>query len=56
MLKRLAIYEAQTKPLMDYFAKWSNQKDGAPPVPKYQRICGQGSVEEVRARIERALT
>ncbi len=54
--KRLAIYEAQTKPLMDYFVKWSNQKDSALPVPKYQRICGQGSVEEVRARIERALT
>lgn len=54
--KRLAIYEAQTKPLMDYFAKWSNQQEGALTAPKYQRICGQGSVEEVRARIERALS
>lgn len=53
--KRLAVYEAQTKPLIRYFSEWSKQDCSISPAPQYQRICGQGSVEEIRARIERAL-
>jgi adenylate kinase len=53
--RRLAVYEAQTKPLIDYFIEWSKQGGGDTPAPRYQRICGQGSVEDIRARIERAL-
>ena len=47
--KRLEIYHAQTKPLVEYYARWSaNDGKGA---PKYVRIDGAGSVEAVRDAI-----
>jgi adenylate kinase len=46
--KRLAVYRAQTRPLIDYY-----QRNAA---GKYRRISGRGSVEDVRSRSLAALT
>ncbi len=45
--KRLAVYHAQTKPLVAYYVDWA--KSGDPRAPKYRRIDGMGSVESIRA-------
>jgi adenylate kinase len=47
--KRLETYHAQTKPLVEYYAKWS--ADGGKGAPKYVKIAGIGSVENVRDAI-----
>ena len=46
--KRLAVYHAQTEPLIAYFARWAAEDARA---PRYHRVDGLGSVEEVRDRI-----
>jgi adenylate kinase len=46
--KRLEVYRAQTRPLIDYY-----QRNAA---GKYRRISGRGSVEDVRSRSLAALT
>ena len=46
--KRLEVYRAQTRPLIDYY-----QRNAA---GKYRRISGRGSVEDVRSRALAALT
>jgi adenylate kinase len=51
--KRLEIYQAQTRPLVDYYATWAASGDAR--APKYVRISGQGSVEQIRARALEAL-
>jgi adenylate kinase len=51
--KRLAVYHSQTKPLVEYYAKWA--ASGAPGAPRHVRIPGVGSVEEIRDRIFAAL-
>jgi adenylate kinase len=43
---RLAIYHAQTRPLVMYYAKWAATGDRH--APKYRRVDGLGSVEAVR--------
>ena len=52
--KRLDVYRAQTRPLIDYYKKWAAAN--AREAPKYRRISGVGSVDEVRARARDALT
>ena len=52
--KRLDVYRAQTRPLIDYYKKWAAAN--AREAPKYRRISGLGSVDEVRARARDALT
>src|SRR6266480_54524 len=52
--KRLAVYRAQTWPLVDYYRKWA--ASGDPRAPKYRKISGRGTVDEVRARVFAALT
>jgi adenylate kinase len=44
--KRLAVYHAQTEPLIAYYAQWA--KTGDARAPKYRRIDGMGSVESIR--------
>jgi adenylate kinase len=44
--KRLAVYHAQTEPLIAYYAKWAAQGDGN--APAFRRVNGLGSVESVR--------
>jgi len=51
--KRLEVYSAQTRPLVDYYAQWA-QSDPA-TAPKYRAISGQGSVEEIKSRALLAL-
>jgi adenylate kinase len=51
--KRLAVYRAQTRPLVDYYVQWAATGDLR--APKYRRISGVGSVEEVRDRALAAL-
>ena len=51
--KRLEVYHAQTEPLLAYYAKWA--KTGDPQAPKYDRIEGLGTVDEVRERLFAAL-
>lgn len=46
--KRLAVYHAQTEPLIDYYARWAEADARA---PRYHRVDGLGKVEEVRDRI-----
>lgn len=52
--KRLEVYRAQTRPLVDYYGNWA--ASGLAGAPKYRRIAGVGSVEEIRARCLAALT
>lgn len=51
--KRLAVYKDQTRPLIEYYAAWS--RSGDPQAPRYRRIAGTGSVEEITARALAAL-
>jgi adenylate kinase len=44
--KRLAVYQSQTRPLVDYYSKWAREGDAR--APKYRRIDGVGPVESVR--------
>jgi adenylate kinase len=52
--KRLEVYRAQTRPLVDYYGKWA--ASGDQKAPKYRKIRGTGPVEEVTARALAALT
>ena len=52
--KRLEVYRAQTRPLVDYYGKWAASGDNK--APKYRKIRGTGPVEEVTARALAALT
>ena len=51
--KRLEVYHSQTKPLVDYYSKWF--ETGQERAPKYVRVAGVGSVEQIRDQIFRAL-
>ena len=51
--KRLGVYHAQTKALIDYYSALSAAGD--PQAPKYRRISGVGGVEEIRDRALAAL-
>ena len=50
--KRLEVYAAQTRPLVEYYANWSKADATA---PKYRRIDGMGTVDEITARALQAL-
>jgi adenylate kinase len=52
--KRLDVYRAQTRPLVDYYGKWAASGDAE--APKYRKISGTGPVEEIRNRALAALT
>jgi len=46
---RLGVYHRQTEPLVAYYAKWAAAGDSR--APRYHRVDGVGTVEEVRDRI-----
>jgi len=52
--QRLRVYHEQTKPLIDYYTKWSASRD--PAAPRVVRVNGVGPVEEVTARVIQALS
>ena len=54
VLKRLEVYHAQTKPLVEYYNKWAATGDAQ--APKCRKISGQGKVEEIRDRAFAALS
>jgi adenylate kinase len=51
--KRLEVYSAQTRPLVDYYSKWSKAEPAS--APKYRSISGLGDVNEITARAMQAL-
>ena len=51
--KRLEVYSAQTRPLVDYYSNWAKADPAA--APKYRAISGMGSVEDITARAFAAL-
>ncbi|WP_090333061.1 adenylate kinase [Nitrosomonas sp. Nm51] len=51
--KRLAVYHEQTEPLIAYYSNWS--EEGTDDAPRYIKVSGIGSVEEIRDRILAAL-
>ena len=52
--KRLEVYSAQTRPLVDYYSQWAATGDAA--APKYRRIEGLGSVDDITRRALTALS
>ena len=50
---RLQVYQSQTRPLVDYYSQWA--ATGDTQAPRYRRIAGIGSVEEITARALEAL-
>ncbi len=51
--KRLEVYHAQTEPLVDFYKEW--EASGDSNAPKYVRIDGVGTVDEIRDKIFQAL-
>ncbi len=51
--KRLEVYHEQTEPLIGYYSKWSAQNGNG--APRYVKIAGIGTVEEIRDLIFAAL-
>ncbi|MEZ5644110.1 MAG: adenylate kinase [Burkholderiaceae bacterium] len=51
--KRLEVYSAQTRPLVDYYGDWAQREPQA--APKYRAISGLGTVDEITARALAAL-
>lgn len=54
--KRLAVYVEQTCPLINYYTQWAQRGDeNGLKAPQYRKICGLGTVEEIRQRVFNAL-
>jgi adenylate kinase len=50
---RLEVYQSQTRPLVDYYSQWAATGDAQ--APRYAKIAGLGTVEEITARALAAL-
>ena len=51
--KRLQVYHAQTRPLVDYYMQWAATGNAA--APQYRKIDGNGSVADITSRALNAL-
>ena len=51
--KRLEVYSAQTRPLVDYYSQWA--KNDSANAPQYRAISGMGSVDDITGRAMNAL-
>ena len=49
---RLTVYQKQTRPLVDYYSVWAAADDKA---PRYRKVHGLGSVQDIQVRISAAL-
>lgn len=49
---RLSVYRDQTRPLVDYYARWAETDASA---ARYRKVNGVGSLQEIRQRILQAL-
>jgi adenylate kinase len=54
VLKRLQVYAAQTRPLVDYYSSWASADPAH--APRYRAISGTGTVDEITARVMQALS
>lgn len=52
--KRLDVYSAQTRPLVDYYSRWA--ATAPTEAPKYRMISGMGSVESITSSALQALS
>ncbi|MFT7402038.1 MAG: adenylate kinase [Hydrogenophaga sp.] len=52
--KRLDVYSAQTRPLVNYYSQWAKAKPNV--APQYRAISGTGTVEQITARALEALS
>jgi len=52
--ERLKVYHDQTEPLINYYTTWSESGDS--DAPKYRKIGGVDTVEEIRDQIKNALS
>jgi len=52
--KRLDVYNAQTRPLVEYYSTWAKSEPDA--APKYRAISGMGGVDEITERAFKALS
>ena len=52
--KRLDVYSAQTRPLVQYYSNWAQLEPAV--APQYRAISGTGSVEDITTRAFSALT
>jgi adenylate kinase len=52
--KRLEVYRAQTRPLVDYYGRWA--ASGEQGAPRYRKISGLGAVDEIKRRVFAALS
>ncbi|MCR5864374.1 MAG: adenylate kinase [Aquincola tertiaricarbonis] len=51
--KRLEVYQSLTRPLVDYYSQWAATGDAQ--APRYSKISGTGTVDEITARALQAL-
>ncbi len=51
--KRLEVYSAQTRPLVEYYSKWESTDPAS--APKYRAISGMGDVDSITASAFKAL-
>ena len=51
--KRLDVYQSQTRPLVAYYSQWAATGDAS--APRYRKISGTGSVEDITSRALAAL-
>jgi len=47
--KRLQVYRQQTLPLVEYYSKWAAA--GGAGAPRYHKLMGVGSVDDIRAKV-----
>ena len=52
--RRLEVYSAQTRPLVEYYSRWAKAEPDA--APKYRAITGMGGVDEITERAFEALS
>ncbi|MBW0168903.1 MAG: adenylate kinase [Hydrogenophaga sp.] len=52
--KRLEVYSAQTRPLVDYYSAWARSDSAG--APRYRAISGMGTVDDITARALEALS
>lgn len=51
--KRLEVYHEQTSVLVEYYSKWAATGDAA--APRYRKVAGVGTVDEIKQRVFDAL-
>lgn len=51
---RLAVYHEQTAPLVEYYQQWAKEDPDA--APKYHRVEGVGSVDDITRQVKEALS